>query len=219
MTNDSIKALSDEIVEKIDKIKKSTEDAELRKRMDDLYYNLKRIESVALTQGQLTNEKEQENMNLKKEIELLKYSLDFAMGKDKADAQEVLEAQAVKGMNQKEEEKENTNSKNENEDTDEFGIKEVLREMNNETIELKSILRDSSRDLDDIYLDTLKIANNTFQQRKVMVSKNSENLKLKKEIDGLQLALDYATGKIEQGPVEEEAAVEMHTEEMERKFM
>ena len=54
--------------------------------------------------------------------------------------------------------------------------------------------------------------------RNTMNKKDIENVKLKEEVSILQANLDFAMGKGEQGPVEEQAALDMHIEEMENKF-
>ena len=98
MSASTIEEISKIINTKLEEIINNTEDVRAKETLIGMYNKIKNIESITLTQNQLTNEKEQENMNLKKEIELLKSNLEFAMGKDVSDNQAMLEAQAKKEM-------------------------------------------------------------------------------------------------------------------------
>ena len=217
MSASTIEEISKIINTKLEEIINNTEDVRAKETLIGMYNKIKNIESITLTQNQLTNEKEQENMNLKKEIELLKSNLEFAMGKDVSDNQAMLEAQAKKemvvGIEQPSLENEELTQQPSTEAT-------LYRLVDQDRLELRVAIKDheTSKEIERICDETLGMVKTVETLRNTMNKKDIENIKLKEEISKLQLSLDFAMGKVEQGPVEEEARVEMHIEEMENKF-
>ena len=217
MSASTIEEISKIINTKLEEIINNTEDVRAKETLIGMYNKIKNIESITLTQNQLTNEKEQENMNLKKEIELLKSNLEFAMGKDVSDNQAMLEAQAKKemvvGIEQPSLENEELTQQPSTEAT-------LYRLVDQDRLELRVAIKDheTSKEIERICDETLGMVKTVETLRNTMNKKDIENIKLKEEISKLQLSLDFAMGRGEQGPVEEEARVEMHIEEMENKF-
>lgn len=214
MNASTIEEISKLVNSKMEEIITKISDPQPREILVSMYGDIKYIENILMTQSQLTNEKDQENMNLKKEIELLKSNLEFAMGKDISNNQEILEQQAEQEMEP--EEKAN--------ETEEVAYlhSTIFKRIDANRQELRIAIPDHeiSKNIERICDEVAGMTKSIDSLRETMDKKIAENDKLKEEINKLQISLNVAMGKTDQiSTLQEEAAVEMNTELVGRKFM